>query len=61
MVLEVDFGKKLTELWPWEEEKLRVGKWSKLIFPSKKTLKLPCINLLKWLLNDHICSKMDIP
>ena len=23
-------------------------------------LELPCINLLKWLLNDHICSKMDI-
>ena len=30
MVLEVDFGQKLTELWPWKEEKLRVRKCSKL-------------------------------
>ena len=29
MVLEVDFGKKLTELWPREGEQLKVEKFSK--------------------------------
>ena len=29
MVLEVDFGQILTELWSWKEEKLRVRKCSK--------------------------------
>ena len=36
--LDVEFDPILTELWPWEGSKLKLGKYSKWIFPSKSSL-----------------------